>query len=98
MYNEGIMKREHGEDSKQWAERVIHAMQQYNLVKNLGVEHLEARALAFGALKSLAREKVELGYSIDDIDPFGVTDFSEEDRKMIIELCEKVESERESER
>ena len=96
--NEKIARREHREDSKQWGHRVVSAMRQYNHVKDGGPECLAERAKAFAELLSLAKEKVDLGYNISDIDPFGVSDFTDEDRKMIWQLCKKVKRENENER
>lgn len=98
MASKSEMESERRADIKYWRERVIHTMQDYNLAKKGGTERLPARALAFGTLKSLAREKVDFGYSLDDIDPDGVAGFSKEDMQIMQDLCEKVEAEREEER
>ena len=86
---------EHKRDMNQWGHRVVHAMKDYHNAVYGGEKALGARAIAFNNLRQLVKEKIELGYDFEEIDSFGVSDFSEEDRKMLINMEEKMEEEME---
>lgn len=96
MASKSEMECERRGDIKYWKDRVILAMEEYKLAIKGGPKQLSARALAFGTLKSLAREQVDLEYDLDKI--LAEMDISDEDKQIMIDLREKVVDENEQER
>ncbi len=80
MASKSEMESEHRKDTYQWSHRVVRTLHEYR--KERSEEVLEY-------LRDLVREKVDLGYSYDDIDPAGVTGLTDDDIDILRKLEEQ---------